>query len=268
MTRVRKVPSRLTKRLGGTFQLFECDQRHNLTHAMYDNAFTAAKFGDMPSLKYFVENFPWWKRMFFGGCDVRKTLDYALQHGQMEASKYLLEHLFPVGDIMDEEVLVSAVLSGYVPIIELVAGRISKIDNRLVLVACAKSDVSEDVWVYCLKNFPCHDMGPALYCALLYKKTNAIAYILDMMDNVPTKAKLWCVNVSQLKMIHAKNESWPDDFLSKIDDREMREFYVQHHVSDTKRKLAEVFGVIEELSIPEGDYLRVCKLMKELHDVL
>jgi len=79
------------------------------------------------------------------------------------------------------------------------------------------------------------------------------------------EAKLWCQNVEQLKMIHAKNDSWPMDFLCEIENHEMREYYKSY---ESKRKLAEVFGIIEELDISEGDYLKVCKVMKELHAAL
>lgn len=248
--------------LEGTFQLFECVTIRRMEYH-------AAKVGDMASLRMYVEKMPWWRRLF-GSIDLRKTLDYALQYSQLEASEYLISRIFPNG-ITDTLVVTSSVLSGHVPTIELVMGRMVKnveIDNQMVFVACAKRNVSEDVWAFCLSHFPCSDFGSALMCALTYESTDAISYLMNLMEHVPVRAKLWCVNVEQLKMIHAKNDSWPENFLSEIENREMREFYAKHNASRVKRKLSELLNVIEELSIPEGEYLRVCNLMKEVHDAL
>jgi hypothetical protein len=96
----------------------------------------------------------------------------------------------------------------------------------------------------------------------MYGTHTAMDYLLNTPQHpVPEEAKLWCTNVEQLKMIHAKNESWPKNFLCEIDDKEMCEFY-------KKQKLREMMGVIDELSIPDGEYLKLCNLMKEMHDAL
>lgn len=217
------------------------------------NLYEAAKSGHVPCVKHFFETAPKQIR-----CD---TLHYALQHGQTNAAAYIM------GDelVSDKHVLLSAVLSGNIPTIELVIARWSKetpLDHRCIFIACAKGDVRREVWELCMERFPCHDLSTALRCSLMYDTHTATDYLLNTLQHrVPEEAKLWCKNVEQLKMIHAKNESWPKNFLCEIDDKEMCEFY-------KKRKLMEMMGVIDDMNIPEGDYLKLCNLMKEMHDAL
>ena len=188
------------------------------------------------------------------------SVHYALQHGDVTTAARIMHHV-------DEDVLTSAVLSGDIRTIRFVMDRWpegARLDYRMIFVACAKADVHEDVWEYCTTHCPYLNFNAALKCALKFHSHNAIEYLVRMYEFSP-EAKLWCQNLEQLKMIHAKNDSWPMDFLCEIENHEMREYYKS---TESKRKLAEVFGIIEELDIPEGDYLKVCKIMKELHAAL
>lgn len=194
-----------------------------------------------------------------GSAQSAPAIHHAIQHGHMDEAIRMMTS----GPANDQDMLLSAVLSGKISMIEMVLARCSKettFDHCCIFIACALGDARPEVWEFCRERFPCEDMSAAIECSLRYETYIALEYLLNKFPT-PTGAKLWCKNVEQLKMIHAKNESWPRDFLSEIDDKEMCKFY-------RKCKLVRMMDVIEEMQLSEGHYLTLCNLMKEMHDAL